>query len=96
MYALGLVDPNSSIVVRFQTHEVQPRFPYHVAFLVHVECLNNTIKCTIIDEGVVTSMVSLACRKCLGSPVLSKSMTMLTVFVGRPFWPPNIIPSLQF
>ena len=49
--SLEVVDPNASTVVRFETHEVQPYFPYHVYFQVHVECLNKTIKLTVIDEG---------------------------------------------
>ena len=42
--ALDMVDSNPSTTVRFETHEVQPHLYYHVAFLVHVECMNNTIK----------------------------------------------------
>ena len=95
MSSLRVVDPNSSIIVIFETHEVQPSLPYHVAFLVHMECLNNTIKHTIIDEGAVTSMMPLACWKGLGSPVLSKSMTMLITFYGCSFQLHGIIPFVQ-
>ena len=91
----GAAEPNYSSVVRFKTHDVQSHFPYHVAFQFHVECLNKTVKRTIIDEGVVTSVMSLYCWKCLGSPMLSKSMTMLSVFDGRSFRTHVIIPSLQ-
>ena len=31
---------------------LQPYFPYYVSLLIHVECLNMTIKRTVIDEGV--------------------------------------------
>ena len=70
-------------------------FPYHVDFLFHVECVNNMIKHTVVDEGVATSVMSLACWKGLGSPTLSRSMTMLNSFYGHSFQLHGIIPSLQ-
>ena len=54
-----------------------------------------TVKRTVIDEGVVASMMSLSCWKGLGSPKLSQSTTMLTAFDGISFWPHGIIPSLK-
>ena len=94
LFDFRVVDPNASTIVRFETHKVQPRFPYHVVFLVHVECLNNTIKCTVIDEGVAVLVMSLSCWKGPGLPTLLKSMTMLTTFDGCSFQPHDIIPSL--
>ena len=82
-------------MIRFETHELQPRLPYHVALLVHVECMKNTIKCTVIDEYVPASMVSLACWKGLGFPMLSRSGIMLTHFDGIYFRPHGILPSLE-
>ena len=93
--ALGVNDDNSSSVIKFETAGLQPRFPYYVSLLIHVECLNMTIKCTMIDEGAVTSVMSLSCWKGLGSPKLSKSATMLTTFDGRSFRPHGILPSLK-
>ena len=55
-----------------------------------------TVKHTMINEGVVASVMSLSCWKGLGSLELSQSTTMLTVFDGRSFWPHGIIPSLKF
>ena len=66
-----------------------------MSLLIHVECLNNTVKRTIIDEGVVASVMSLSCWKGLGSPVLSQFSTMLIVFYGRSFRPQGILPSLE-
>ena len=93
--ALGVFDSYPSIVIEFKIHEVQPHVPYHVSLLVHVECMNNTIKCTMIDEGAADSVMSLACWKGLGSPMLSRFGTMLTAFDGRYFWPHGILPSLE-
>ena len=66
-----------------------------MSLLIHVECLNNTIMRNMIDEGVVTSVMSLACWKGLGSPTLSKSMNMLTAFDGRSFQLHGILASLE-
>ena len=63
--------------------------------LIHVECLNHTIKCTVIDEDDVGSMMCLAYWKGLGSPKLSKYTNMLIDFNGRLFRPHGIIPSLE-
>ena len=67
--ALGVNDDNSSSVIKFETVGLQPRLPYYVSILIHVECLNKTVKCTVIDKGVTTSVMSLSCWKGLGSPL---------------------------
>ena len=72
---------------------LQPHFPYYMPLLIHVECLNMTIKCTVIEEGTTSSMMSLSCWKGLGSPELSQSTTMLTTFDGRLFRPHGFLPS---
>ena len=64
---------------------IQPRLPYYVSLLIHVECLNMTVKRTMIDEGAAASMMSLSYWKDLGSPELSQSATILTAFNGRSF-----------
>ena len=95
LFSLGVNDDNSSSVIKFETTGLQPRLPYYVSLLIHVECLNMTVKCTVIDKGVAASVMSLSCWKGLGSPELSKSMTMLTVFDGRTFRLHIILPSLK-
>ena len=59
--ALGVNDDNSSSIIKFETMGLQPHFPYYVSLLIHVECLNMTIKCTMIHEGVAASVMSLSC-----------------------------------
>ena len=68
LFALGVNDDNSSSFIKFETTELQPCLPYYVSLLIHVECLNMTIKHTLINEGAATSMMSLSCWKGLGSP----------------------------
>ena len=93
--ALGVNDDSSSSVIKFETMGLQPRFHYYVSLLIHVECLNMTVKHTVIDEGVVASVMYLSCLKGLGSPELSQSATILTDFDGRYFRLHEILPSLK-
>ena len=93
--ALGVNDDDSSSVIKFETAGLQPCLPYYVSLLIHVECLNMIIKRTVIDEGAAASVMSLSCWKGLGSPEMSKSVTMLTTFDGRSFRPHGILPSLK-
>ena len=93
--ALGVNDDNSSSIIKFETVGLHPHLPYYLSLLIHVECLNKTVKHNVIDEGAAAFMVSLACWKGLGSPELSKSATMLTAFGGRSFRSHDILPSLK-
>ena len=83
--ALRVSDDSSSSIIKLETMGLQPQFPYYVSLLIHVECLDNTIMCIVIDEGATASMMSFSCWKGLGSPELSQSTTMLTAFYGRSF-----------
>ena len=67
-----------------------------MSLLIHVECLNMTVKHTVIDECAAAFVMSLSCWKGLGSLELSKSGTMLTAFDGRSFRPHRILPFLKF
>ena len=66
-----------------------------MSLFIHVECLNHTIKCTVIDEGATAFVMSLACWKGLCSPTLSKYVNMLIVFDGISFRPHGILSSLE-
>jgi hypothetical protein len=92
---LGSLDPCGSKVINFDVMDVNPHFPYHVAFQIHVDYTKYTIKGTVIDEGVATCVMSLTCWKAIGSPTLSQSMTMLTTFDGHSFRPHRILPAFM-
>ena len=50
---LGVNDDNYSSVIKFETVGLQPYLPYYVSLLIHVECLNMTVKRIVIDEGML-------------------------------------------
>ena len=93
--ALEVSDDNSSTMIKFETMGIQPYFPYYVSLLIHVDFLNNTVKHTVIDEGIAASLMCLSCWKGLGSLELSQSATMLIAFNGRSFHLHKILPSLK-
>jgi hypothetical protein len=79
------------------TTNLKPCLPYHVAFEIVVAYTTKTftrkIFRTVVDEGASTCVMSLACWKAIGQPVLSPSPTLLTYFDGHSFRPHGIIPS---
>jgi hypothetical protein len=56
---LGSLDPCGSKVIKFDIRDVKPHLAYHVAFQIHMDYSNYTIKHTIIDEGTATCVISL-------------------------------------
>ena len=59
--ALRINDDNSSFIIKFETMGLQPRFPYYMSLLIHVECLNMIVKCIVIDKGTAAFVMSLSC-----------------------------------
>jgi hypothetical protein len=58
------------------TNDLKPR-PYTM------KNFTRNIFCTVVDEGASTCVMSLACWKAIGQPVLSLSPTLLTSFDGH-------------
>jgi hypothetical protein len=79
------------------TTDLKPRLPYHVVFQMVVDYPTKTfthnIFFTVVDEGASTCVMSLACWKAIGQPILAPSPTLLTAFDGHSFQPHGIVPS---
>jgi hypothetical protein len=79
------------------TIDLKPRLPYHIEFQIVVayptKIFTWNIFRMVVDEGASTCVMSLACWKAVGQPVLSLSPTLLTTFDGHSFRPHGIIPS---
>jgi hypothetical protein len=95
--ALGSAETCNPGMIMLDTTDLKPRLPYHVAFQIVVAYTTKTftrnIFCTVVDEGASTCVMSLACWKAIGQPILSLSPTLLTAFDGHSFRPHGIIPS---
>jgi hypothetical protein len=79
------------------TTDLKPCLPYHVEFHIVVahpmKYFTLNIFCTVVDEGASTYVMSLACWKTIGQPILSLSPTFLTSFDVHSFRKNGIIPS---
>jgi hypothetical protein len=77
--------------------DLKPRLPYHVAFQIVVayptKIFTRNIFRTVVEEGALTCVMSLACWKAIGQPILSPSPTLLTTSDGHSFRPHGIVPS---
>jgi hypothetical protein len=91
--ALGALELSVSKLIQFNVTDVNPFLPYHVAFQIHMDYSKYTIKHVVVDEGIITCVMSLVFWKALGSSTLSKSSNMLTSFDGHSFFPHGILPS---
>jgi hypothetical protein len=94
---LGSTQTCNPGTIMLDTSDLKPRLPYHVAFQIVVAYPTKTFRwnifCTVVDEGASTCVMSLACWKAIGQPILSLSPTLLTTFDGRSFRPHGIIHS---
>jgi hypothetical protein len=95
--ALGSTETCNSGIIMLDTTGLKPHMPYHVAFQIVVahpmKNFTRNICNTVVDEGTSTCVISLACWKAIGQPVLSPSPTLLTAFNSRSFRPHGIILS---
>jgi hypothetical protein len=77
--------------------DLKPRLPYHVEFQRVVAYTTKYFTLNIfhivVDEGALTCMMSLACWKAIGKPILSPSPTILMTFNGCSLRPHGIISS---
>jgi hypothetical protein len=94
--ALGSTETCNPGTIMLDTTNLKPHLPYHVSFQIVVahpmKNFTHNIFCTVVDEGTSTCVMSLACWKAIGQPILSSSPTLLTAFDGRSFRPHGIIP----
>jgi hypothetical protein len=87
--ALGSTKTCNLGTIMLDTTDSKPRLPYHVAFQIVVayptKTFTQNIFRTVGDEGALTCVMSLACWKSIGQPILSPSPNLLTSFDDRSF-----------
>jgi hypothetical protein len=87
--ALGSTETCNMGTIMLYTTDLKPRLPYQVAFQIVVAYPTNfftwNIFHKVVDEGTSTCVMSLACWKAIGQPILSPSPTLLTSFDDRSF-----------
>jgi hypothetical protein len=89
LVALGSVETCNPGMIMLDTTDLKPHLPYHIAFQIVVaypmKMFTQNIFHTVVDEGASTCVMSLACCKAIGQPILSLSPTLLTAFDGHSF-----------
>jgi hypothetical protein len=95
--ALGSTETYNTGMIMLDMTDLKPRLPYHISFQIvgahPMKYFTRNILRTVVDQGALTCMMSLACWKAISQPILSLSPTLLTTFDGRSFKPHGIIPS---
>jgi hypothetical protein len=94
--ALGSTETCNPGTIMLDTTDLKPRLPYHVAFQIVVthptkNFTHNSFR-TVVDEGALTCVMSLACWEAIGQPTLYPSPTLFTAFNSHYFRPHGIVP----
>ena len=92
--ALGAVDPDNTNLIHFNVENYKPRLPHKLAFQIITKVVGKKVFQTVLDEGALTSVLSLTCWKSLGSPELVTSPKTLKAFDGWGFHPHGLISAL--
>jgi hypothetical protein len=94
--ALGSTETCNPSTIMLDTTDLKPFLPYHIEFQIVVayptKTFTQNIFRTVVDEGASTCVMSLACWKAIGQPILSLSPTLLPTFDGYSFRPLGMIP----
>jgi hypothetical protein len=87
--SLGSTETCNLGTIMLDTTDLKPHLPYHITFQIVMghptKTFTRNIFRTVVDEGASTCVMSLACWKAIGHPVLSLSPTLLTAFDGHSF-----------
>lgn len=89
----GIVDPNNSLALTFNMHNVKKRLPHHMAFQIKSTYHKTNIFWMVVNEGASTCVMSMSCWKAIGSPSIVPSPTLLTTFDGHSHRPYGIMPT---
>jgi hypothetical protein len=92
--AIGGIDLTDTNLITFDLEYHIPRLPPQLVFEIQVIVSDKNICRTIIDEDASMCVMSLSCRKAIGSPSLNESQNTLKAFNGSSFKPYDVLPSL--
>jgi len=79
---LGAIEPETSNHLMFNLENFKTRLSHQLAFQIHTSISGKTIHRIVLDEGGSTSIMSLSCRRAIGSPEVRQSPTTLRAFDG--------------
>ena len=92
--ALGALDPDNTNLIHFNVENYKYRLPHKLSFQVITKVVGKKVFRMILDEGALTSVLSMSCWKALISLDLVTSPTTLKAFDKWGFQPHGLISSL--
>ena len=79
---LGALDLDNTNLIHFNVENYKSRLPHQLAFQIFSRVVGRKFHRTVLDEGALTSVLSIACWRAIGSSELTKSPTTLKYFYG--------------
>ena len=80
--ALGYLDPDNTNLIHFNIENYKSRLPHKLDFQIITKVFGKNVFRTVLNEGALTSILSLSCWKVLVSLELVTSPTTLKSFNG--------------
>ena len=81
-------------LIHFNVENYKSRLPHKLAFQIITKVVGKKVFRTVLDEGALTSVLSLSCWKALAFPELVTSPMTLKSFDRQGFQPHGIISAL--
>ena len=68
---LGELDPDNTKLIHFNVENHKYRLPHQLTFQIASRVVGRKVYQTVLDEGASTSVLSIACWRCIGSPKIT-------------------------
>ena len=91
---LGALYSDNTNLIHFNMENYKSILSHQLAFQISSRVVGRKVHRTVLDEGVSTSILSIACWRAISSPNLTKSPMTLKYFDGRGFQPHGLLPTL--
>ena len=79
---LGELDLDNTNLIHFNVDNYKSILPHQLAFQIASQVVGRKVHRTVLDEGVSTSVLSIAYWRAIGSPEVMKLPTTLKSFDG--------------
>ena len=80
--ALGVLDPYNTNLIHFNVENYKSILPHQLPFQIASRVVGRKVHQTVLDEGALNLVLSIACWRDISSPKLTKSPTTLKAFDG--------------
>ena len=95
LIALGALDPDNTNLIHFNVENYKSRLPHQLAFHISSRVVGRKVHQTVLDEGALTSVFSIAFCRAIGSVEVMKLPTTLKYFDVRGLQPRGLFSALS-